>query len=90
MIITLHTLAQTYNLLPSEALGRATTFDLFVLDNYSRFMRHQEQKQSAKPGEAPPTPKLTQAKMKEMIERAKNFVPPKERNKGANSGIKSN
>ena len=76
MLITLHTLAQTYNLLPSEALARATTFDLYVLDNYSRFIKYQEAKQS---GDAPPPKRnLSQAEMKAMIERAKAFK-PKER-----------
>jgi hypothetical protein len=77
MLVTLHTLAQTYNLLPSEALGRATTFDLYVLDNYSRFIKYQEAKAS---GKAAPAPALTQEQMKAMIERAKNFK-PKERKK---------
>lgn len=73
MLITLHTLAQTYNLLPSEALARATTFDLYVLDNYSRFIKYQENKQK---GDVPPPRKnLSQAEMKAMIERAKKFKP---------------
>ena len=77
MLITLHTLAQTYNLLPSEALARATTFDLYVLDNYSRFMKYQEEKAK---GNAAPAPRLTQEQMKGMIEKAKQFK-PKERAK---------
>lgn len=73
MLVTLHTLAQTYNLLPSEALARATTFDLFVLDNYSRFMKYQEESSKAKAeGLAPPPKKLTQQQMIEMIERVRN------------------
>jgi hypothetical protein len=75
MLVTLHTLAQTYNLLPSEALGRATTFDLYVLDNYSRFIKYQEAKSQ---GKAAPAPQLTQEQMKAMIARAKQFK-PKER-----------
>lgn len=74
MLVTLHTLAQTYNLLPSEALARATTFDLFVLDNYSRFMKYQEQKANKS---APPVKKnLTQTEMKAMIEAARSNPRP--------------
>jgi hypothetical protein len=32
MILTLDNLASRYHCLPSEVLGRGTTFDLFVLD----------------------------------------------------------
>lgn len=81
MIITLHTLAKTYKMLPSEALGRATTFDLFVLDAYHRYVKYQEAKEAGK-GIPPPAPRLTQEKMMAMIQQAKNFVPPKD--KGAN------
>jgi hypothetical protein len=35
-------------LLPSEVLGRATTFDLYVLDTHSRFIKYQEQKAQGK------------------------------------------
>jgi hypothetical protein len=76
MLVTLHTLAQTYHLLPSEALARATTFDLFVLDNYSRFINYQEAKAN---GKAAPAPTLGVEQMKTMVEQAKNFK-PKERN----------
>lgn len=79
MLITLHTLAQTYNLLPSEALARATTFDLYVLDNYSRFIKYQEEKGKGGPA---PAPRLSQEQMKAMIAQAKNFK-PKERSNGA-------
>lgn len=48
MILTIHNLAKTYMLLPSEVLGRATTFDLYVLDTHSRFIKYQEAKQQGK------------------------------------------
>jgi hypothetical protein len=35
-------------LLPSEVLDRATTFDLYVLDTHSRFIKYQEQKAQGK------------------------------------------
>jgi hypothetical protein len=79
MFLTLHTLAETYNVLPSEALGRATTFDLYVLDLHSKYQRHLEAKANGKatPGSGSA---LTEQQMLDMIERAKNFK-PKERNK---------
>lgn len=48
MILTVHNLAKTYMLLPSEVLSRATTFDLYVLDTYSRYVKYQEAKQQGK------------------------------------------
>lgn len=40
MILTLDNLAHRYNCLPSEALDRATTFDLYVLDVSTKWERH--------------------------------------------------
>ena len=42
MILTLNNLAKEYGLLPSEALGRATTFDLYVLDVSTRWLSHRQ------------------------------------------------
>jgi hypothetical protein len=42
LIITLNNLAKEYGLLPSEALGRATTFDLYVLDVSTRWLRYKQ------------------------------------------------
>jgi hypothetical protein len=77
MLLTLHTLAETYNVLPSEALARATTFDLYVLDLHSKYQRHQEAQSQ---GRASPNSGrgLSEEQMKAMIEQAKNFK-PKER-----------
>lgn len=80
MIVTLHTLAQSYHLLPSEALARATTFDLYVLDNYSRFIKYQEEKANK---DAPQVRKnLTQEEMQAMIDKVRNNPNPP-RNQGA-------
>jgi hypothetical protein len=68
MVITLHNLAQTYNLLPSEALTRATTFDLYVLDTYYRYGKYQEAKAQ---GKATPSTSLTQDEMKQMLARVR-------------------
>jgi hypothetical protein len=48
MILTVHNLAETYKLLPSEILHRGSTFDLYVLDVYSRYVKYQEAKSSGK------------------------------------------
>lgn len=77
MILTLHNLAKTYKMLPSEALARATTFDLYVLDTFHRYVKYQEAKQQGHG--APTTPNLSQAEMQAMIERVRNN--PKERKK---------
>jgi hypothetical protein len=42
MIISLDNLAKRYSLLPSEALGRASTFDLYVLDVSAKWVQHQQ------------------------------------------------
>ena len=78
MILTVHNLAKTYKLLPSEALARGTTFDLHILDTFHRYSKYQEAKQSGK-GQPPPAPRMSQEQMKAMIQKAKQFVPPKER-----------
>jgi hypothetical protein len=75
MILTLHNLAKTYKMLPSEALSKGTTFDLYVLDTFHRYSKYQEAKAN---GKAAPAPQLTQEQMKAMIARAKQFK-PKER-----------
>jgi hypothetical protein len=42
LIITLNNLAKEYGLLPSEALSRATTFDLYVLDVSTRWVSYRQ------------------------------------------------
>jgi hypothetical protein len=42
LVLTLNNLAKEYGLLPSEALGRATTFDLYVLDVSTRWLSHRQ------------------------------------------------
>ncbi len=42
MVITLNNLAKEYGLLPSEALSRATTFDLYVLDVSTRWVSYRQ------------------------------------------------
>lgn len=71
MILTVHNLAKTYKLLPSEALARASTFDLYVLDTFHRYQRYQENKQKTNPS-APIPRQMSQDEMKAMIAKAKS------------------
>ena len=68
MIITLDNLASRYHCLPSEALARSTTFDLYVLDVSSRWSNYQQE--MAATGR-PPVPKLSQERMLDMIKQVK-------------------
>jgi hypothetical protein len=47
-MLTLNNLAKEYGLLPSEALSRATTFDLYVLDLSARYFRHKQDQADGK------------------------------------------
>ena len=70
MIITLDNLAARYHLLPSEALARASTFDLKVLDVSAKWERHKHRVASGEePAKKPP--KLTQEQMLAMIKRVR-------------------
>lgn len=42
MILTLDNLAYRYNCLPSEALERATTLDLYVLDVSTKWAKYRQ------------------------------------------------
>lgn len=68
MLLTLHNLAKTYKMLPSEALNRATTFDLYILDTFHRYSKYQELRQSGKAQPmAKPRREPTVDEMKAMI-----------------------
>ena len=71
MILSLDNLASRYNCLPSEALARATTFDLYVLDVSARWSKYQQEKAEAGENSATITPKLSVDEMKAMIARVK-------------------
>lgn len=70
MILTLDRLAERYNCLPSEALTRATTMDLRVLEVQAKWTRHQQDLEDGK-SSAKLTPNLTQEQMQAMIDRVK-------------------
>lgn len=73
MILTVHNLAKTYKLLPSEVLGRASTFDLYVLDTFHRYSKYQEDKSDAmRARTAGPVKHMpTQDEMLEMIRKVR-------------------
>ena len=66
MILTLDNLAQRYKCLPGEALERATTFDLRVLEVQAQWERRQRDIAEGK-APAKAVPKLTQQQMMDMI-----------------------
>lgn len=73
MMLSLDNLANRYGMLPSEALARATTLDLHILDVGAKWVNHQQE--LAKSGENPVTKpkrsKLSQEDMMAMIKKAR-------------------
>jgi hypothetical protein len=74
MILTLHNLAETYKMLPSEALCRASTFDLYVLDRHTRYVKYQREQEQARSQGLPESQNLSQEQMTAMLQevRSKN------------------
>jgi hypothetical protein len=70
MTLTIHNIAKTYKMLPTEVLSRATTFDLYVLDTFHRYQTFMEKKNKVNKS-APIARHLTQDEMKAMIQRVK-------------------
>jgi len=68
MLITLDNLATRYHCLPSEALSRADTLDLHILDVSAKYAQRQ---QDLRDGKISLVPNLSQAKMREMIQAVK-------------------
>lgn len=73
MMITIDNMAQRYSLLPSEALSRATTFDLAVMDAAVRWQKIQRDKSEGRhtPTKALPTVEEMKALVKQVKERKK-------------------
>ncbi len=71
MVITLDNLAHRYNCLPSEALARANTFDLYVLDLSTKWVKYRNDVQEGRaPG--PSSKQLTVEQMQAMIARTRS------------------
>lgn len=63
MVLLLDQMAKRYGLLPSEAMLRASTFDMVVMDIAMTFEYHQQQK--SQPGYVPDVPLDTLLEIKE-------------------------
>lgn len=70
MFLTLDNLAKRYGCLPSEALRRADTLDLYVLDLGGKWARYQQEQADGKVSNRK-SHKLTQAEMQAMLDRVK-------------------
>lgn len=68
MILSLDNLAHRYHMLPSEALERATSFDLYVLDVSSKWVQYQHEHAE---GNVPKAKQPSQVEMIEMLKRAR-------------------
>jgi hypothetical protein len=55
MILSLDNLAHRYNCLPGEALSRASTFDLYVLDVSAKWVKYQQELADGKATKKQPT-----------------------------------
>lgn len=77
MILTIHNLARTYKLLPSEVLSGASTFDLYVLDSFSRYTKYQEAKAKGKVPTVPTKKMPSQSEMMAMLNHARQAGPMK-------------
>lgn len=55
MILSLDNLAHRYRCLPSEAMSRASTFDLYVLDVSSKWVKYQQDLADGKVAKKQPT-----------------------------------
>jgi hypothetical protein len=82
MILTVHNLAENYKCLPSEVLARATTFDLYVLDVHTSWVKYQHEQEKARQGASSGSdsgkvfkqPKLSQQQLRAMMERSRSGV----------------
>jgi len=69
MILTIDTLAERYGMLPSEAMLRGSTFDLYIMDAAISYNNHQHKKTLNKGID--PVPDLTTQEMLDMMKKAK-------------------
>lgn len=75
MILTIDNLACRYHVLPGEAMSRATTFDLYVMDTATRHQRYQqtraELEQNLRSGRTQPVAPPNEEQMQAMLARVK-------------------
>ena len=74
MILTVHNLAENYKCLPSEVMHRATTFDLYVLDVHTKWLKYQHQRSANKQANpnAPEVPVMSVKDLASMITKARS------------------
>ena len=69
MVLTLHNLAEKYKCLPSEALQRGNTLDLYVLDVSTKWLIYQQDQAD---GKVPSAKHPSQKEMLAMIARVRS------------------
>lgn len=75
MILTIHNLAENYKCLPSEIMARGTTFDLYVLDIHTKWVKYQHEQEKARQGGAKTMPSkhnFSQEQLLAMIKRTRS------------------
>ena len=69
MIMLIDTLSERYGMLPSEVIGRANTFDVFVTDTAIGYRNAVQER--AMSGDKKTPPKLSEKTMLEAMERVR-------------------
>jgi len=69
MIMLIDTLSERYGMLPSEVIGRANTFDVFIADTAIGY-RNVIQERSMNGGKAP-TPEYKQSDLQNMLDKVR-------------------
>lgn len=69
MIVLIDTMAERYGILPSEVMGRATTFDLFICDTAIGYRNMVTDRAS---GRTPQAPQMTVDQLMEYHRRGKS------------------
>ena len=80
LVLTIDNLATRYHCLPSEALDKADTFDLYAMDVATKYRKYQ---QDLADGRAVGAKKPNEAEMIRMVERARSLA-------GGNASKRSN
>jgi hypothetical protein len=69
MIMLIDTLSERYGMLPSEVIGHANTFDVFIADTAIGYRNVVQER--AMNGDKKPTPKLSEKDMMAALERVR-------------------
>lgn len=71
IILALHNLAEAYKVLPTEALERASTFDLYVLDTHLKYNRYLQEKSEDNGGAPKLKKQYSQEELLDIIKRTR-------------------